>query len=270
MATLPTTNRTAHLDASNSDDVWDNYGPPPSTSSTDGSNAERWDLEGSTVNLGWSGNTANAPTYRVTTPLMENACLDFNGTSEYYVAYQDDGATTIPMSDWLDVDGWTIAIAFWTEAVTADEASPWDNPALLIDVGGFIGIHVRDSGGSDKQVYLHNFDGNSDVLSVSASTGASHVVVAGIDGTNIFLTLDNGTPESTVASGNTQDITADIWVGRGYSGAGLYYDGRIGEVAIYDAALTGTALSDLNEYFADKWLRAPALATAPYQPAQRN
>jgi len=84
------------------------------------------------------------------------------------------------------------------------------------------------------------------------NAGASHVVVFRYDGTNIYITVDNGVESNGTAVGDIANISGDWWMGK--NGDSAAFHGSIGEVVFYDSALTGTPLSDLNQYFADKWL----------------
>ena len=72
-------------------------------------------------------------------------------------------------------------------------------------------------------------------------------------GGTLYAALDGGA-ESATASGNTQVLTGTVRVGTATGAAGTFLDGRIGEIAVYNTALTGTALTDAVTYFTDKWL----------------
>ena len=71
------------------------------------------------------------------------------------------------------------------------------------------------------------------------------------EGGHLFASL-NGGAEVSVASGETTQLTSLLHIGK--SDPGSYYDGCIGEVAIYDAALAGADLHTAIQYFTDKWL----------------
>lgn len=63
-----------------------------------------------------------------------------------------------------------------------------------------------------------------------------------IDGTNVFST---GT--------NTVGWSSSAYVGRSGAGVGGAIDGRIGEILLYDTALSGTNLTDAQNYLKNKW-----------------
>lgn len=266
---LPTTNLTLHCDASDTGQLFTTLNGGGSGIHTgtpgDGGAVQVWDDEGdgiADVALVYV-TTGTEPNYRSGTPLMLLPCLDFDGSAdEIEVVTQMGGAKAI--STLLAAGAKTIAIAFYVEAATLNSGNPYSNHILFGDTGQFLSLSVRTSGG----VYFlqfYNWDGNVDVVELSLNLSTSYVVVATHNGTNLTLTLitDNGGSETSatpVASGNTSSLSGSAGVGRG--GGGGYFNGRVGEFALYNAVLAGTDLTDLKQYFYAKWLPSGGAANA--------
>src|SRR6185369_9393676 len=78
------------------------------------------------------------------------------------------------------------------------------------------------------------------------------------DGTSLYLSINTGSgwsAEVSTASGNTGSMTGIPRLGRGYFN---FYNGRLGELKTYDAALTGGTLTTEQTTVSDKWFGAPA------------
>jgi hypothetical protein len=109
------------------------------------------------------------------------------------------------------------------------------------------------AGGSSYEIFAYNWDVNADTVPKTISLSTSYVVTLRHDGTNLYLGL-NGGSESSIPSGLTGNLSAQVAIGRGASN---FAQVRIGEIAIYNAALTGSILAQANQYFTSKWLAAP-------------
>ena len=254
---LPTTNLTWHCDPSDTDKLfttWVSGGPNTGTPS-DGSAVQVWEQEtdsstDTTREFTYS-TTGREPIYRSTTPLMLLPCLDFDGTDDQMNA-QDFVGSDAQASEFLGASAKTILVAFYGESITAANALSYDNHALFCDgLAGFLGIFLKNNGGQ-RQAIAYNWDGNEDQVAININEAQSHVVVYRHDGTNLFISVDGGS-ELFVPSGATTTMTGNMRIGFGL-GTGTRYNGRIGEIAVYNAALTGSNLTDAVSYFTSKWL----------------
>lgn len=272
---LSTTNLALHVDIPGVDTVFENangggsgiHTNTPSGAPADGDLIEIWDDEGDGLYTGTPGvclrywnTTTNRPVLRSTTSLlMSMANLSFDGSNHNMRAALQDISTTRIASDFVGASAKTIIVAFYAEAITLTSANPYENHTLVADATGFFGLHLRSSGGTKVTAYSFNGVGN-DTHEISCSAGASHVVVMRHDASNLYLSLDGGSETST-AAGATSNLGGDFAIGKS-SGASSYFNGRIGEIAIYNAAITGSALSDSIAHFTSRWL-APAFTPFP-------
>ena len=262
---LPTTNLTFHAKADTNSDVWLNYqagAPYHNTNGAEGDNIAIWDdADGKALSFEYPITVANGPTYKVTTPLMPLPCLHFNGSSEFLGLFNDDATAYKAMSDIWGVGAKTLLIAFYIESVVTNQAEANQNETIFSDCardsvadGGYFGLHLKNTGSGYKLI-VYNWDGNTDTVELDVELNTPYVATMRHNGTNLYLSL-NGGSESSTPSGNTTDVAGTPCIGRGYFSFNEFFNGRIGEIALYNAALAGTDLIDANSYFTDKWLAA--------------
>lgn len=250
---LPTTNLTFHMDASVVTDLWQNTAPF-ATHPADGGAINFWDDVEHGANT-WSV-IAVSPVWRQSTPLMLLPCADFNGTSQSMKLTTDDALTDKALSDLIANNAFTVLVALYAEGITTNAAAAYDNDAIL-DGNGFFGIHLKNA--ADPHVLFYNWDGNEDTIPLAITLNASHVLFFQHNGGNIIGSIDGGS-ETSLASGNTSDLTGRPNLGVNYAGT-AFYNGRIGEMAIYNAALAGSNKTDAISYFTTKWLTGAAVTT---------
>ena len=277
---IPTTNLTGQFNASDNDHIWTTFdsGTPPYHSGVpaDGNEVQVWDDEqGLDLSMLYPSVTSNSPNYRSSTPLMLLPCLDFDGTEDYLQLYPHAGGTAKSMSDLFAAGGKTAIAAVYIESVTTNNANAWTNEAILADNGGFWGIHLKNTGGGAYQVVAYNWDGSADTVALTITLTKSWIVVLRHDGTDLYLDLYDTSGTSPVtsgstASGNTTDLTNDFFVGRNISGSAAYYNGRVGEWATWNVALTGTDLTDAIAYFRDRWTPSASSGWGPLLGLERH
>jgi len=111
-----------------------------------------------------------------------------------------------------------------------DNATPYQNELVLGGGGAFFDFcHFRSTG---PVVGHYNWDGNTDVVTTSTSTGWQ-IVYGRHDGINITISVDGGA-ESNTASGNTTNMGGVAKIGF-LSGAG-YLTGKLARVICYNVA----------------------------------
>lgn len=263
---LPTTNLTLHCDAKDTDQVFTtgNGGGPGVHTGTpgDGDLIDVWDDEGDGIADVALITQTTGPNYRIATPLMKHPCLDFDGSVSVLTARDQADMANKASSSFIANNAFTILMAFWAESITTTSSSPYNNHMLIGDSGGFWGLHLRDDTGTLK-LQGYSFDGSEDFAEVAVTTGATYIAVFQHSGGNLLVSVidDTGT-ESGVASassGNTTDLTNVMRLSRGF-GAASFYNGRIGEFAIYNAVLTGADFTNAKQYFIDQWMNVAAPA----------
>ena len=247
---LPTTGLTFHVDASNADDLFKTFvsGGPHTGVPVDGDSVVVWDSEeGVNLILKQSGAIA-VPVWRATTPLMSLPCLDFTGGQRLVLTNNANGSRFL--SDLITNTACTLFIAFYAESITTS-INDYTSHVLIEDMGGYWGALLSLASGVPK-VLAYNYDGTQDFVRLTVTTGATHVLMLRHEAGNLYASLDGGA-ESSVPSGNTQNLAFGVGVGFGYPSS-VAYDGRIGEIAVYNTALSGTNLTDAISYFMNKWM----------------
>ena len=259
---LPTTGLTFHADASVVTDLW-KTNAPFATHPADNEGFSFWDdVEHADI----VGAGVASPVWRSGTPLMLLPCTDFDGSSQYFQLKNNAGTVNKALSDIITNSAATLLVSFYAEGITANAAAAYDNDCIFGDAGGFFGLHLKNS--ADPRLLFYNWDGNEDTLSLATTINASHVAMMRHEGSNIYGSIDGGS-ESSVASGNTSTMTGNPQIARGVGAK--YFNGRIGEIAIWNAALTGSDLSDAISYFTSKWLGvAGAMLRHPGMSGMRN
>jgi hypothetical protein len=252
---LPTTNLTLHLDASDTDKLfttWVDGGPNTGTPADNGA-VEVWSREtDGSVNPAHAAYAAagRTPLYRSGTPLMMLPCLDFDGTDdELRVVGDATRASYLNTGEFMGDQAKTILVAFWAEAVTSTSADPSELHAV-VGTSGDCNLSLKDVAGTPT-LQFNNHDGSWDTVSKTVATGTTVVACARHDTSNIYLSVDGGSESSTASGATSGWPIAELRVGRG--GGSVFFNGRVGEIAIYSAALTGTDLTAAIAYFRLKW-----------------
>ena len=245
---LPTTNLTLHLDASDTDTLFTTWADGGSHTGTpaDGNAVQAWSREtdGSVNPAHATDGSARYPAYRSSTPLMLLPCLDFDGSDDQLQVVNDTNQTTyVGTSSFLGGQAKTILIAFYAESITDTAIGSHG----LIGGDSSFGLCLRDVSGTKKVGAINN--GGSDAVELTVSTATTHVACMRQDTSNIYLSVDGGAESSTASTFSSAD--SKITIARCFGST--VYNGRIGEIALYNAALTGSDLTDAIAYFRLKW-----------------
>lgn len=254
--TLPTSGLTFHGDASVNTDLWTtNTAGSFSGSVTDGNGVIYWDdVEHADVMAGRT--IASPPVWRQSTPLMALPCLSFVGGLNLRLENDADTAHKV-LSDVTSASAFTVVASIYVAGVTNNSANAYSNDPV-IDSGSYFGLYLKNTG-SDYRLQAFVWDGSAKVVEIVVSLATSYVVMFRLESGTLYASLDGGT-ESSVACGNISSLINQVFIG--LSGAGSY-NGRIGEVAIYNTALTGTNKTDALSYFTSKWIGGGGDTTAP-------
>lgn len=257
-ASLPQTNLTMHFDFSDISTLYKTYTPTnnPAYSDVATADADVIEIACSIVPIAtsdWTLHNANddtrSPILRLTTPLLGSQCLDFDGSNDKLVLGTRDG-TNLAISNVFAAGAKTCLIAFRCESLPASDGV---FQPLFADasVGNFFwGVYVYNQAGTVKLLF-QNHDGNYDSLfGDTIAVNTNYVAMARHESGTLYSSL-NGGSESSIASGNTSNMTNSPFLCGGSDAS--VFNGRIGEIACYNAALTGTDLSDAITYFTDKW-----------------
>lgn len=248
MPTYSPTNLTLRLDASVGAHVWQNT--DFTSAAGDGDLVGALDDVGDIADSALFNTSTTRPTYR-TSGINGLGALDFDGTNDFMQCYNDAFVTARPISTFITNSAYTIFLSLMLDGDGTNLANIYDNAATYVDAGGFFGLHYKTTLGVHSLI-AYNWDGNADVVPLTVTQGVPIVAMVRHEGGNLYFSLDGGA-ESSVASGNTSNVAGQLALGRSLQGGAGHFNGRIGEVLFYNAALSGTDLTDTYQYMLDKW-----------------
>ncbi len=258
---LPTTNLTAHFDASATTNLFKTLGSPNISNSTgtpaDGDAVEAWQKEsdsGNDVGFIWPVSNTQAPNFRSGgSALMLHSCLDFDGTTDKLQCFTNAISTKV-MSGIASLAAHTILIAIYPEVISS--TGHGENTGHMIlgdDTNGYYGLNLYDSSGT-KKAYGYIYDGSDNFVEVACTAAASHVLMWRHTGGTQYISVDGGTEVSGAAGTIGSDTKMDLC-----GGGSAFYNGRIGEIAIYSDGTAGGSLATAISYFTAKWLGSAAV-----------
>ncbi len=257
MPALPTTNLIRHFDASTAADLYKTYASNLlQDHPADGENIIAWDdsidtatgalqvvmgIEGTTPDVRWRDDS--------TMPLPSLEILDGK------MRLENNSNSSVGSAP-ANTSGYTVLLSFviGSTGTYSNDATKYFNCTL---VGGerntYSSVYIRKDG-SDYYLTAYNWDGNADTVELQVTPDEPHTLCVRHESGTLYLSVDCGS-EVSVASGTTSNQTIFCLGDQGVnSGTTNNFRGRIGELAIYDAGLTGSALADACEYFCDRWL----------------
>jgi len=258
-ASLPSTSMTSHFDFSDISTLYKTYtnGNNPAYTDVATADADTIQIARSIFPVSTSDWTfpyrtnegpTTSPVLRLTTPLLGTQCLDFDGSNDRLLLCNRTG-TQLAVSNIFANNAKTAILSFRCESLPASNGV--FQPLFADQSSNFTwGMYIYNNAGT-VQLLVQHFDGSYDSLfhgTIAADT--NYVAVMRHDGTNIYASLNNDTETST-ASGNTSDMTQPVYLAG--CGNASFLNGRIGEIVTYNAALTGSNLSDAITYFMNKW-----------------
>ncbi len=258
---LPTTNLTVHWDASTTTHLKTTAGSLVSNSTgtpSDGDDVLVVQPEtDSGVAAGLTERTSDsqAPTFRSGgSALMAHSCLDFDGSVDWIEAVGDNFAELGGRFNvLLTAAAHTILIAFYPEVISSTGHGENAGHMLFGDhTSGYYGLNLYDNSGT-KKIYGYMYDGSDHFVEQPLTVGESHVVMWRHESGNQYLSVDGGSEVSGVCGTADSAILAQ-GVSAGGGPATTLYNGRIGEIAVYNAALTGSNLTNAINYFTQKWI----------------
>lgn len=148
------------------------------------------------------------------------------------------------LSSYLSASAGTVYAVFKAVAITTNNTiNTYLNDCVWSDVSGYAGLFLRTT----PQVAAYNWDVNDDDVSESISTGTWYIVKWRHAGGNLFISV-NGGSETSIASGNTGDLTSTFQIG--FSN-GIYSEIDLAEIIAYNTSITTDTSRDyLNGKYA--------------------
>jgi hypothetical protein len=198
--------------------------------------------------------------WRNDTTLFRPSIQVIKGTYECKLASNLNGVVT---SAFHANNAKTLAISFLLtgKSKLVDSATPYLTTAFIGNPdNNYYGLWLKNASGT-VTLYGYNWDGSADTVSfTNLAVDHPYVAILTHNGTNLIMSLYDadgqvGSTQST-ASGNTTDI-ATVWAMCDSNQAFTEQaEVRLGEIATYNAALSGGTLTQLTTYMRDKWLAA--------------
>lgn len=162
-------------------------------------------------------------------------CCDFSPSSPSSGHLLDSDAAD-PVSELISASAGYIVASIRPDVITQDSNTASSN-ATIFSFGSLRGGLTLRTGGI---FYAYNFDGNEDKAASAAGAvpigGNPCVIEWRHEGGNIYQRV-NGANETSVASGNSSDLTGVLRMG-GNSLTGTFFNGKIFEAMIYSTVPT--------------------------------
>ena len=244
----PLTNLTLHLRADVNTNLFKTY-PTAGGNPVDGDNVQSWRSElDSKLMIYIGGQPLKGPTYKTVTPGLPLPCCNFKSPSDDGGYIENLYADSWDISLLHTVSAKTLLVAFRVAGNTADDGTAYNNNPLIADQIQYWGLFYRNNSGT-HQLIGYNWHGGNQTVVVPYSLNTNYVATYRHDGTNIYLGLNNAA-ESSTPSGTTDSLANNLRMG----GAGATYNINIGEVLMYNIALTGADLAAAKTYMVNKWV----------------
>lgn len=250
---LPTTNLTAQFDSSTNSKLWQNYqagSPYHNTAVADTNVVGAWDGE-LAADQQWKISADKPIWAQAGTPLKEPS-IDFNAAK--LDLYNRAGTVVPALSTMFTNTSFSALISFVVQSASLNSGNPWENHVLLSTTFAGFGVltfSIKAPLGVPNFTAFHF----PDTLTLPIEFDTRYFAHVRHTGGNLYASL-NGGSESSIASGNTWEMAVGLTMGY-HPGQSPVFDGFIGELAIYSAALTGSDQTDANDYFYEKWIAAP-------------
>lgn len=195
----------------------------------DGNAVAAWVNRGAADCKWIQGTAGNRPLWReADAGLNGRPAVDFDGTDDFLNGTSIDEGTFMNWDVIGSASALTLVIVLLPDASDTDDAAAANNDKVIGDGNGFILVALRGSGAT-KQIQARNFDGSSD-QNDHTITYAQPLIFMARHAAGQWTTSVNGGAETSIASGDTSDVAAQVRLG-GLSGATPTLNGRVAFVA---------------------------------------
>ena len=184
----------------------------------------------------WADQSATASSFTQGTagnqPVINASGINGKQTLTFTAASSTSMATATTIHSYLTAGAWTaFTVAKYTGA-TITQVSSWTNPRILIDTGLLWGLVA-----STTMSAAYNWDGADKSARPTYTGGTAYYQTAQLTGGNVTNAVGAGGTTST-ASGNLTTLT-------GTGSMGGAWDGEIGEIILYNRALSAGEISQV-------------------------
>ncbi len=168
----------------------------------------------------------------------------FNGTSQAF------GSGTAAMTDLVTATAMTLIVLVKASASVAIASNFYDDPLLIGDSGGNVGL-VFTSSGVRAGAYS---GGSNQTTSIALATGAWALCAMRYDGSHVKCRVSkaSGTTDATPVASGTPSLGAGPYIGKNYAAA-KFFAGDILEVMTSKTVLSDANLVSIVSYFNSRY-----------------
>jgi hypothetical protein len=160
------------------------------------------------------------------------------------------------MSDLIAASASSVFIVAKAASVTSNEADIYNNQTLFGDNGLWHGFFVLKDNNT-ASVFGYAVGGSDPTATVSYTPSNWVVFTAWHDGSNLSAAVNSGSPATaSMASRDQLTNTPVLGITRDQSNPGYtakFFDGDLGEMLVYNTALSGSQRLAVESYLAAKW-----------------
>ena len=223
----------------------------------DGGRVEVWDDETGITNQAFMSDTnAQRPHFRSGASALMKAGLtelDFDGLQHRLGWYNQTGSALRNAVDVLSLSGHVVMVVVYPEAITSVSTTPWLREAVIAAENDNWGIYLWNDAGARRCTFYCS-DGTDHVASLQILLTVPAVIVARHTGTTIILgvvTSTSSLESAPVTCGPCAGLSTALWLGRTTH---EYFNGRVGELKIWDSPDADGNLTAEVSALAAKWL----------------
>jgi hypothetical protein len=221
-----------------------------STVSADGQGVQLAQSGGSIARCVFNNGSGLFPLYK-SAIVNGKSVLRYDGSNDSSTVTETSSVgtagSTSTLSNVITNSAYTLICAVNVASARAAQANVFNNDAIFSDSGGFVGLHVSQSGGT-LTYHAYNWDGNADSATVTDAAATWVILTVRHDSSNIRIRKNGGSFSST-ASGNTTTMTNTPRIGPQFLlNEFLPFD--LAHFALYNVALSDADTLSVETYFA--------------------
>lgn len=201
----------------------------------DGAAVSAWNghYNGFNTRYDFNASKANRPALKLGR-VNGRAAISFDGSNDY----MDASASVASSLASVASNRYQVLIVFRVRSITGNNANPWDNPAIVTDTAGALGISLRNNAGA-YTIEPFAIDATGPTLRAPTPQAITlntwHIARLRNHAGGLSFALDNPLAEVTTTGAALVSTAGVPRLGSNYNGA-AFFDGDIAEVHLYNAA----------------------------------
>jgi len=194
------------------------------------------DLSGGGRNV-TQGNSALRPT--IASGINSKPTLSFDAATTNHL----DNASAL--STIVSASAWTVFVVYRYTGTVTTQTTSYANAAILRDTGSFWGLFS-----STTAAVMYNWGSADKSVRPAASTATNYYATCSLSGGTLSAQLNQNSATTLGGVGNITTLTGTIVIGNGVSNA---WGGHIGEIIVYNTALSAGNIATVQAYLAAYW-----------------